>query len=379
MRTLGFAARCLVVGIALGFAAEAAEAGKPRVYVVLIDGLDARVVSADATPALWQLSRSGTFYPRGRAVMPTVTNTNHVSIVTGAYPEAHGITGNRYWNGTKVAALDSGDLIEVETLFTVARTSRKPIRTAGIFGKTKLAELFGEAGTQRSPHHVWADRQTESEDESKHRGSDRRTMDEMLRTIAAEDPDFVFVNLGDVDRRSHVVGPRSPEVREAIAEADRQIERLVAFLKERRLWRHVVLMLTSDHGFTPIDRSHEPRNPVISFGEALTRAGFEEFVAVASGRTEYLYARDSTPRAGERLKALRALALHQPGIAEALYRLPQPADGGESHRVDRVHPDWRLGHERAGEIVLVAGPGHVFVDPFNPFALETRGSHGGPA
>jgi hypothetical protein len=315
--------------------------------------------------------------------MPTVTNTNHVSIVTGVYPEAHGIVGNRHWDGAKVAPLNRSTLVETETLFTVARTSPKPLRTAGIFGKTKIADLFEESGGQHPPDHLWGDRESESEEEPKRPGSDRRTMDEMLETISTEDPGFVFVNLGDVDRSLHAFGPGRPEAREAIAEADRQISHLVAFLKERGLWERVVLMLTADHGFSPIERSAERPHPVIGFGRILVRAGFEDMAAVSNGRTEYLYPRGASAPAArprnERLKAVRALALRQPGIAEALYRLPQPADGGGEHGIDAAHPDWRLSHPRAGEIILIAKPGYVFADPYYPSAAGIRGSHGGLA
>ena len=215
----------------LGCAAESAAGSLgPRVYIVLIDGLGADQVAAERSPTLWRLAHSGTFYPHGHAVMPTLTNPNHASIVTGVYVQAHGIIANRGWADGEVAALDQSTLIEAQTIFTLAATSPGHPRTAGIFGKAKLARLFASAETQHAPDPLWGDA-----DEESGAGSDRRTMDEVLRTIVAEDPAFVFVNLGDVDRRSHAYGPASPQVTETVAEADRQIARLVALLEERKL------------------------------------------------------------------------------------------------------------------------------------------------
>jgi arylsulfatase A-like enzyme len=310
--------------------------------------------------------------------MPTLTNPNHASILTGVYAQAHGIIANRWWDGRTGAALDQSALIETRTIFTVAAASPERPRTAGIFGKAKLARLFASAATQRSPDRLWGD-----SDEASGAESDRRTMDEVLRTIAAEDPAFVFVNLGDVDRRSHSFGPRSPEANEALAGADRQIERLVAFLEERQLWSESVVMITGDHGLSPIERSVQNQHPAVSFGRVLARAGIEDVAAVSNGTIEFLYLRgpqaSSVPLRRERLERVRALALQQPEIAEALDCAPESAAPARATQVDVAHPEWRLSHARAGDMLLVARPGHVFADPSDPAADEIRGSHGGPA
>jgi hypothetical protein len=54
-----------------------------------------------------------------------------------------------------------------------------------------------------------------------------------------------------------------------------------------------------------------------------------------------------------------------------------PVEGVPSLGV--AHPDWRLDHERTGELLLVAAPGYQFVDPPDPVDAALRGNHGGPA
>jgi phosphonoacetate hydrolase len=172
-----------------------------RVYIVLIDGLGASLLSANLTPTLWRLAHRGTFYPHGRAVMPTLTNPNHASIMTGVYPQAHGIVANRWLDG-EIGQATAARAVETRTIFTAAAMSAERPRTAGIFGK---ASSRGSSRTARRSGRriIWADPQEEA-------GSDLRTMDEMLRTIGAEDPAFAFVALGDLDRRAHAFGPDSP-------------------------------------------------------------------------------------------------------------------------------------------------------------------------
>jgi arylsulfatase A-like enzyme len=365
-----------------------------RVYIVLIDGLGAESLSSQLTPTLWELTHGGkeraTFYPQARAVMPTVTNVNHVSLMTGAYPAAHGITGNYYWDRRDrliPTSLDRAELIEVETLFTVMEKDRAEIVSAGVFGKWKLADLFQTGGSQVGPDHLWGDMESEHEALDPHAGfaADERTMDEVLRTIWQKDPSLLFVNLPDVDRLSHLFGPDSHEARKGLLEADRQIERLVKFLKTGGLWQEVILMLTADHGFASAAPKAGNPYPSFSFGRELARQGIKDVVAVSDGGIEHIYLHNFDPTSStlsqeeaERLKAVRDLALRQPEVDAALYRLVPALDREEKYSLDTTHADWRLSHPRAGELILVARPGYYFNDPFSPRTAGLRGHHGSP-
>ncbi|MEA2626449.1 MAG: hypothetical protein QOD06_2494 [Candidatus Binatota bacterium] len=365
------------------------SASLPRVYVVLVDGLGARSFSAELTPALWDLTHGheerATFYSNARAVMPAVTNTNHVSIMTGVYAVAHGIVGNHYWERQGPPAgkpLDRSELVEVDTLFTAFARARSEATSAGVFGKWKLADLFGASEGQHAPNHLWADLEADRDVVAAGAAldSDQRTMNEALRTIAALDPALLFVALGDVDRREHAYGPDSQEARKAILQADREIERLVTFVKAKGIWEKTVMIVTSDHGFAKVAPDGKRPYPTIFFGRELARTGITGVAAVSNGGVEslYLFGAPAATEAAERLKRVRALALTEPEIAEALYRVPNVADGGREHVLAKVHPDWRFAHERAGDLILVAKPGYLFNDPMSPSVGAMRGSHGGP-
>ena len=94
-------------------------------YIVLVDGFDGRWLNEQLTPTLWALTHGGearaTFYPEARAVMPTVTNTNHAAVMTGAYAGAHGIVGNALWDHDADHIARGSEYarnLQVETLFT---------------------------------------------------------------------------------------------------------------------------------------------------------------------------------------------------------------------------------------------------------------------
>src|SRR5438105_2646370 len=79
----------------------AAPTGRTHVYLVIVDGLDARAATAARMPRLFGLLASecerSTFLGAS-AVMPARTNPNHVTLITGVHAAAHGITGNAYWS-----------------------------------------------------------------------------------------------------------------------------------------------------------------------------------------------------------------------------------------------------------------------------------------
>ena len=68
--------------------------------VITIDGCDPRylddALSRRLMPRLAAMLAEGGAYARGRSQMPSFTNTNNMSIVTGATPLVHGLPGNHY-------------------------------------------------------------------------------------------------------------------------------------------------------------------------------------------------------------------------------------------------------------------------------------------
>ena len=54
--------------------------------------------------------------------MPTRTNSNHATLMTGVQPEAHGITGNAVWDRAAGAVRKLGAAADflAETIFTLA-------------------------------------------------------------------------------------------------------------------------------------------------------------------------------------------------------------------------------------------------------------------
>src|ERR1700758_1321354 len=120
--------------------------------VICVDGCDLEYIErgvADGVFATIGAFREQGFHGTADAVMPTFTNPNNVSIVTGAPPSVHGIAGNYYLDretGREIMMTDER-LMRSDTLLALMAAAR--VKTAAVTAKDKLRKLLGRnlAGT----------------------------------------------------------------------------------------------------------------------------------------------------------------------------------------------------------------------------------------
>jgi phosphonoacetate hydrolase len=114
--------------------------------VICVDGCDPeyleRGIPDGIFPTIGAFRREG-YLGTADAVVPTFTNPNNVSIVTGAPPSVHGIAGNYYLDrasGREVMMTDEG-LMRSETI--LALMAGAGVGTAAVTAKDKLRKLLG--------------------------------------------------------------------------------------------------------------------------------------------------------------------------------------------------------------------------------------------
>jgi len=114
--------------------------------VVCADGCDPAYIEAGLaagvlpTIARWQITG---FYVLAEAAMPTFTNPNNLSIVTGAPPAVHGISGNFALDRDSGAEIMMTDpqMVRGDTL--LALMSRAGVPVAAVTAKDKLRRMLG--------------------------------------------------------------------------------------------------------------------------------------------------------------------------------------------------------------------------------------------
>ena len=425
---------CALVALAVTAAPASAQAptdpGGPLVYTFVLDGLDGDRVDAGRAPFIAKLLAGGegarsTYFRESRSIMVAETNPNHTAMVTGAYAERSGIPGNSFavYNASDGSTCPAGptneaqapittdgtspECLQAETIFEATRRQPGAQRnvTAGIFGKPKLASLFGGKKVDPARYdadYLWTPCASPSDDKPyckqvPNRGFDEYSvldstvMDEVLRTVregvagdgktftgGGRRPNQTFVNFPGIDSSGHATGA-GPEYDGAIGRADQQIERFVAEQKRLGLWGRTVIVLLSDHS---MDTTPEKSSLTQRFNQAGIASSSYKIVQNGSAALVYLTDRTAAGRF-TLLAKMRAAAtdganpltpLLGPPAVEALYREPNPADGGAADTVAQRHPAWRLTGPRAGDLVVTARSSAAFSEPVNPLA----GNHGGP-
>ncbi|MCC8405861.1 phosphonoacetate hydrolase [Paraburkholderia sp. MMS20-SJTN17] len=118
--------------------------------VVCVDGcesayLDA-AVAAGVAPFIGSMLAGGAAF-RGDCVVPSFTNPNNLSIVTGVLPSVHGICGNYFWdpdaNGGAGAAVMMNDPAYLRAPTLLAAAADAGAAVAVVTAKDKLRGLLG--------------------------------------------------------------------------------------------------------------------------------------------------------------------------------------------------------------------------------------------
>ncbi|MGC2200108.1 MAG: phosphonoacetate hydrolase [Stellaceae bacterium] len=114
--------------------------------VICVDGCDPEYIERGIPdgifPAIGWFRDQG-YVGTAEAVVPTFTNPNNVSIVTGAPPSVHGISGNYYLDresGREIMMTDDR-LMRSETI--LALMAQAGVSTAAVTAKDKLRRLLG--------------------------------------------------------------------------------------------------------------------------------------------------------------------------------------------------------------------------------------------
>ncbi|MES2188088.1 MAG: phosphonoacetate hydrolase [Pseudomonadota bacterium] len=114
--------------------------------VVCIDGCEQeyinQAVQAGVAPFFASLVRDGTVLA-GDCVMPSFTNPNNLSIVTGAPPSVHGICGNYFFDEEQQAEVLMNDARYLRAPTVLAALAAAGKKVAVVTAKDKLRSLLG--------------------------------------------------------------------------------------------------------------------------------------------------------------------------------------------------------------------------------------------
>ena len=312
------------------------------IVIIMIDGFDPEYIQACAIPNIDEVCSRG-FLKIGNSMMPSVTNVNNVSLVTGLYPESHGINCN-YWLNSDTGRetyMESSEFILAETLFQKA--GRLGMRSLMVSSKDKLRTLIGAHATVGF--------------------SSEEPLDEVVSAVGDPPPiyslevngwimhaadhlmsesHFDVVYIATTDYAMHTYAPDHPESQRHMTILDDAIGRLLAHHPD------VTLLITADHGMSSKDRMIDLKGILSARGIRSNPVPIikDRYVLQHSnlGGCTFVYLDDKD--APEALAILR----ETPGVHSAFSR-------EEAVSEYRLHPD------RMGSIFVNADKNVVFGDP----------------
>ena len=224
------------------------KAKQKRHYVVLVslDGFRYDYLSKWGAPHLAELARTGATAPNGMLPSyPSITFPNHYTLVTGLYPEHHGIVNNSFYDPARheiysyrdAKTNQDGSWYSGTPLWSLAE--QQGMRAASFFWPGSEAEIAGERPDEYVPFDDTFD--------------DQRRIDQVAQWLALPAPmrpHFITLYYSNTDHAGHAFGPDSTEERDQV----HHVDDLIGLLKQKLDATHlpIDLIVLADHGMVKV-------------------------------------------------------------------------------------------------------------------------------
>jgi arylsulfatase A-like enzyme/Flp pilus assembly protein TadD len=220
----------------------------PDVYLITIDTLRADHVGCYGyrqveTPALDALAADGVRFAQAFTHSP-ITNTSHITILTGLLPSVHGVT-------------DFGVPLSPEHVTAAELLKRRGYQTAAFIGAVILDSNTLAPGLDRG-FDFYDNFPAKTETKQRWGRVERRGMEVVAHAESWFEkhhtgPHFVWVHLYDPHDPYEPPAPFSEKYKDhlydgEIAYADSAVARWIAFLKKAGVYDNAIIVVTGDHG-----------------------------------------------------------------------------------------------------------------------------------
>lgn len=299
-----------------------------RVILISFDGLLPSKITPERTPNLFAFQKKYVHFTDHRATFPTETYVNQATLVTGCFPNKHGLISNAFYHPATGRAEP----------FIGARISdiEKASGVPGFLTKSTVGEILGynnrkavvlstnSAGSTRLMHHKAAcfdghvcmsPHSNETAvlpgelknlygtltTDLKHLESpDLNGFDlineSFFQLVDKEVPDLSIIWYGEPDNVFHYNGLRSRESEVAIKKADQSFKEIIRWWEAHKDHENIQIMVMSDHG-------HIENQVEFSIFESLRSMGFsvcsqynENDICILPGRAGNIWVKDNNKK-----------------------------------------------------------------------------------
>ncbi|KAL9056584.1 MAG: hypothetical protein Q9162_002867 [Coniocarpon cinnabarinum] len=231
----------------------------PTTLFISLDGFRADYISRGLSPTLASFVKQGVSPKYMTPSFPSLTFPNHYTMVTGLYPESHGIVANTFWD----------DRFREEFVYTNKAHSMQ----SKWWNQNPLWETAERQGVPAAIH-MWPGSEAHVGDMEpsyvdKYNGSEvlSRKVDRILglldqpgpmdhdASLEQPRPQLIAAYVPNVDAQGHKFGPNSTQVNATIVQVDDMLQSLLTGLDARNLTNIVNIVIVSDHGMATTDSS----------------------------------------------------------------------------------------------------------------------------
>lgn len=248
----------LIIATFIAFSCSEPTKSTRKVKHIILIGLDAfgtRGFQKASTPYMNKMTENGAMAPFSRCLLPTNSSPNWTAMLTGVGPLQHGVYDND-WERDKVKwppVLTTKEGV-YPSLINWVKEQIPSSKVHFFYEWEGLARLFDL-----------------SEVDQVYRGKKGDDVFEKAVNAFFEDkPDFLFLNIDEIDHFGHHDGHDSEAYFNAITHYDSLIGSFIQQLEQEGLMEETLLMITGDHG--GINKGHggtslnELEMPIIMYG-----------------------------------------------------------------------------------------------------------------
>lgn len=224
--------------------------GSTYVLLISFDGFRWDYLNRGLTPNLDRFAKNGIRAISLEPSFPSGTFPNHYTIVTGLYPQNHGIIGNHIYDKFSNSSFSLKDASAVsdprwyfgEAIWETAK--RQGILTASFFWPGSELKLdyrrpdYYVPFDPKIPYKVRID-----------------SVISWLKFPFDQKPKFITLYFEETDTKGHDYGPNSPQIDTAIALCDQLFGYLIEQLKSINFIDSINIIVVSDHGMAEINKS----------------------------------------------------------------------------------------------------------------------------
>jgi predicted AlkP superfamily pyrophosphatase or phosphodiesterase len=221
----------------------------PYSILISFDGFRWDYASRGLTPNIEMLKNEGVTALSLQPVFPSKTFPNHYSIITGQYPQNHGIIANFFANPITGEKYGLGDTNAVRNPYWYwgeafwETAERQGIRCASYFWPGSEIEI-----DYRRPTYY---------EKYDHQRPYSERIEQVLNwlTLPIEKrPKFITLYFDATDTYGHKFGPNSEEINITISSLDSLVGKLVSGLQKIGMYDSTNIILVSDHGMTELSK-----------------------------------------------------------------------------------------------------------------------------